>query len=114
MRSGLQRLQAEGVVEVNRGRGWFVSATSSRDAAELMQERMSAREFDIRDVMEVRIALEGVAAGLAATRASAGQRDDILKLSKVDQAADPRDASSLLEADGSSTARSSRPRATST
>ena len=99
VRSGLQRLQAEGVVEVNRGRGWFVSATSSRDAAELMQERMSAREFDIRDVMEVRIALEGVAAGLAATRASAGQRDDILKLSKVDQAADPRDASSLLEAD---------------
>ena len=66
VRSGLQRLQAQGVVEVNRGRGWFVSASSSRDAAELMQERMAAREFDIRDVMEVRIALEGAAAGLAA------------------------------------------------
>lgn len=99
VRSGLQRLQGEGVVEVNRGRGWFVSATSSRDAADLMQERMATRDFDVRDVMEVRIALEGVAAGLAATRASAGQRDDILKLSKVDQAADPRDAATLLEAD---------------
>lgn len=99
VRSGLQRLQAQGVVEVNRGRGWFVSATSSRDAADLMQERLATRDFDVRDVMEVRIALEGVAAGLAATRASAGQRDDILKLSKIDQAADPRDAATLLEAD---------------
>jgi GntR family transcriptional regulator, transcriptional repressor for pyruvate dehydrogenase complex len=99
VRSGLQRLQAEGVVEVNRGRGWFVSASSSRDAADLMQERMAAREFDIRDVMEVRIALESAAAGLAAARASAGQRDDILKLSKIDQATDPSDSAALLAAD---------------
>lgn len=99
VRSGLQRLQGEGVVEVNRGRGWFVSATSSRDAADLMQERMAAREFDIRDVMEVRIALESAAAGLAALRASAGQRDDILKLSKIDQATDPSDSAALVAAD---------------
>ncbi|MCD2196080.1 FCD domain-containing protein [Actinomycetospora endophytica] len=99
VRSGLQRLQAQGVVEVERGRGWFVSASSSRDAAELMQERMASRDFDIRDVMEVRIALEGAAAGLAATRASGGQRDDILKLSKIDQATDPNDSAALLAAD---------------
>jgi GntR family transcriptional regulator, transcriptional repressor for pyruvate dehydrogenase complex len=99
VRSGLQRLQAQGVVAVERGRGWFVSASSSRDAAELMQERMAARDFDIRDVMEVRIALEGAAAGMAAVRASAGQRDDILKLSKIDQAADSSDSAALLAAD---------------
>jgi DNA-binding FadR family transcriptional regulator len=99
VRSGLQRLQAQGVVEVNRGRGWFVSATSSRDAADLMAERMASREFDIRDVMEVRIALEGAAAGLAAARASGGQRDDILKLSKIDQATDSNDSATLLAAD---------------
>jgi GntR family transcriptional repressor for pyruvate dehydrogenase complex len=99
VRSGLQRLQNQGVVEVNRGRGWFVSASTSRDAAELMQERMAAREFDIRDVMEVRIALEGAAAGLAAARASAGQRDDILKLSDAHQEADHDDAAALLSTD---------------
>ena len=99
VRSGLQRLQAQGVVEVERGRGWFVSASSSRDAAELMQERMASREFDIRDVREVRIAREGAAAGLAAARASGGQRDDILKLSKIEQATDPTDSAALLAAD---------------
>ncbi|WP_433803062.1 FadR/GntR family transcriptional regulator [Actinomycetospora sp. CA-084318] len=99
VRSGLQRLQAQGVVEVNRGRGWFVSATPSRTTAEVMQERMAAREFDVRDVMEVRIALEGAAAGLAAARASAGQRDDIVKLSRIDQAADPGDSAAMLKAD---------------
>ena len=65
VRSGLQRLAGRGGRGGNGGRGWFVSATSSRDAAELMQERMATRELDVRDVMEVRIALEGVAAGLA-------------------------------------------------
>ncbi|HEY2192741.1 MAG TPA: FCD domain-containing protein [Actinomycetospora sp.] len=99
VRSGLQRLQAQGVVAVERGRGWFVSSSSARDAAELMQERVAAREFDIRDVMEVRIALEGAAAGLAAARASAGQRDDILKLSKAHQAADHHDTQALLATD---------------
>ncbi|MEJ2866265.1 FCD domain-containing protein [Actinomycetospora sp. OC33-EN08] len=99
VRSGLQRLQAQGVVEVNRGRGWFVSSTPARTSAEVMEERLAARDFDVRDVMEVRIAIEGAAAGLAAVRASAGQRDDILKLSKIDQAADAGDTASLLKAD---------------
>lgn len=68
-----------------------------------MQERMAVRDFDIRDVMEARIALEGTAAALAASRATGGQRDDILKLSKIDQAADPNDSAALLAADQSST-----------
>ncbi|NMO92962.1 FadR/GntR family transcriptional regulator [Actinomycetospora sp. TBRC 11914] len=99
VRSGLQRLQAQGVVAVERGRGWFVSASGSRDAADLMQERLASRDYDVTEVMEVRIALEQAAAGLAATRASAGQRDDILKLSKIDQATDPEDSAALLAAD---------------
>lgn len=99
VRSGLQRLQSQGVVAVERGRGWFVSRAPSRSAADLMAQRMAARDFETRDVMEVRIALEGAAAALAATRASQGQLDDILKLSKAHGEADHDDIASLISTD---------------
>lgn len=99
LRTGLQRLQGLGVVEVNRGRGWFVSGVPRLHTADLMLNRMAEREFGVLDVMEVRISLEGSAAALAAVRASPGQLDEIAKLSRTHQEASYEDRLALLESD---------------
>jgi GntR family transcriptional repressor for pyruvate dehydrogenase complex len=99
LRTALQRLQAQGVVAVNRGRGWFVTSEPDRSAADLMRDRMVERDFDIVDVMEVRIALEGAAAALAATRASQGKLDEILKLARTHQQAPSNDVATVLRTD---------------
>lgn len=64
VRESIQRLSAEGLV-VNRRRAWFVREHSPAE---------------IRAHHEVRVALEGYAAGLAAERASAAERRRILQL----------------------------------
>lgn len=99
VRTGLQRLQGIGVVEVNRGRGWFVSGEPRQDAGERRLDRILELEFDLLDVLETRIALEAEAAALAAARATPGDLDRIAKLARghQDVAADDREA--LLETD---------------
>jgi GntR family transcriptional repressor for pyruvate dehydrogenase complex len=99
VRTGLQRLQGLGVVEVNRGRGWFVSGEPGQQATERMRDRMVDHGFDLLDVLETRIALEGEAAALAACRATPGQLDQIAKLSRGHQDVDPDDQDALLETD---------------
>jgi GntR family transcriptional regulator, transcriptional repressor for pyruvate dehydrogenase complex len=99
VRTGLQRAEARGIVEVNRGIGWFVTSEPLRSASDLMRDRLAGEDFDIVDVMEVRIALESTAAALAASRADRGALDDILKLSRAHQEADHDDAASLLRTD---------------
>jgi GntR family transcriptional repressor for pyruvate dehydrogenase complex len=99
VRTGLQRLQGIGVVEVNRGRGWFVSGEPGRPTTERMHDRIVEHEFDLLDVLETRIALEGEAAALAAARATPGQLDQIAKLSRGHQDVAPDDREALLETD---------------
>lgn len=99
VRTGLQRLEARGVVEVNRGRGWFVSAEPDRSAADLMLDRLAGEDFDVAEVMEVRIALETTAAALAAARAPRGQMDEIVKLARAHHEADSEDTGTLLRTD---------------
>lgn len=99
VRTALQRLQGLGVVEVNRGRGWFVSGEPQRQAADDMLARMSGRGFDVVDVLEVRIALEGAAAALAAARAASGDLDRIAKRSRDHQEAPSGDRDQLLATD---------------
>lgn len=99
VRTGLQRLEARGVVQVERGRGWFVAPEPDRSAADLMLDRLAGREFDPVEVMEVRIALESTAAALAAARATPGQLDEIMKLARSHEAADPEDSAAILQSD---------------
>lgn len=99
VRTALQRLQNRGAVEVNRGRGWFVSAEPERSPAELMLDRVAKRHFDLADVMEVRISLECTAVALAAARAPSGTLDWIAKLARDDRETETLDRSSLLRAD---------------
>lgn len=100
VRSGLQRLQARGVVEVNRGRGWYV-AEDPHPQVPPIADPDSEREFDDLEVMEVRIALEGIAAALAAARASGvpGKIDEIAKRSREHREAAHDDPDALLRTD---------------
>jgi GntR family transcriptional repressor for pyruvate dehydrogenase complex len=93
LRTALQRLQLQGVVEVMRGRGWYVRSTdvSTREEPLVFDRRIS----DL-DLMEVRIALEGTAASMAALRATSGELDDIAKLAKAHQEVSVEDKDELL------------------
>lgn len=83
VRTALQRLDVLGVVEVRRGRGWFVrrKPTATHSQGDLA-DWISERRFRLSELLEVRMALEGMAASLAAARATDGEIDDIAKLSK--------------------------------
>ena len=71
IREGLQRLQTLGFVRVLPGRGAFVCEPTESQHAFL---RYSAdHSYAIADVLEVRISLEVLGAGLAAQRATAAQ-----------------------------------------
>src|SRR5438034_3653399 len=75
VRECLQRLAAERLV-ANRRRGWIVQEHSTQE---------------IREIYDVRAALEGYAARLAARQASRSQVERIMALAKIDPAtyADP-------------------------
>ena len=64
-----------------------------------MLHRMAERGFGVLSVMEVRIALEGSAAALAAVRASPGQLDAIAKICWIDQDTPFDDQDQLLATD---------------
>jgi DNA-binding FadR family transcriptional regulator len=84
LRSALQRLQIQGLIEVVRGRGWYVRATEDLHHRSIKPQLN--RQFDQIDLLEVRIALESVAASLAASRAGSGELDEIAKLGKAHEA----------------------------
>ncbi|MGH3881988.1 MAG: FadR/GntR family transcriptional regulator [Pseudonocardiaceae bacterium] len=82
VRTALQRLEVRRVVEVQRGRGWFVRRKPADPLPGDFTNWISERRFRIGERLEVRMALEGMAASLAAARATEGEIDDIAKLSK--------------------------------
>lgn len=95
LRTALQRLQLQGVVEVKRGRGWFVrSLRESRPDDELTERRYSDH-----DLLEVRIALETTAVSLAAVRAEPGELDEISKASMEHTNSPHADKDELLRTD---------------
>jgi DNA-binding GntR family transcriptional regulator len=74
IRESIQRLSADGLV-LNRRRAWFVREHT---------------HDEIRSYFEVRQALEGYAAGLAAQRATADERRQIVALSRATMGEDLR------------------------
>jgi GntR family transcriptional regulator, transcriptional repressor for pyruvate dehydrogenase complex len=79
VRTALQRLEAHGVCDVKRGVGWYVRRApvqATNGGAGLF----AGKRYAVADLFEVRIGLEGLAASLAAVRATPGELDDIAKL----------------------------------
>jgi GntR family transcriptional regulator, transcriptional repressor for pyruvate dehydrogenase complex len=98
VRTALQRLEVLRVVEVRRGRGWFVRRKPADHLSGEFMEWISERRFQLSEMLEVRMALEGMAASLAAARATEGEIADIAKLSK-DHLAAFADVDELLRTD---------------
>jgi GntR family transcriptional regulator, transcriptional repressor for pyruvate dehydrogenase complex len=99
LRTALQRLQLQGIVEVRRGLGWYVRRTDLTAVDEHLEARLAARQFSQTDLLEARIALEITAASLAAARADDGELDELAKLSRRYQRAAVDDTQEVLEAD---------------
>jgi DNA-binding FadR family transcriptional regulator len=77
VRTALQRLEAQHILEVKRGLGWYVR----RVQPELGDQHslLAGGNYRTSDLFELRIGLEGLAASLAAVRATDGELDDIDK-----------------------------------
>lgn len=99
LRTALQRLQLQGIVEVRRGLGWYVRRTDLTAVEEHLEGRLAARQFSDTDLLEVRIALETTAASLAAIRAGDGELDELAKLNHRYQRAPVEDMREVIESD---------------
>ncbi|WP_112265353.1 FadR/GntR family transcriptional regulator [Lentzea terrae] len=99
LRTALQRLQLQGIVEVRRGLGWYVRRTDLAAVEEHLEGRLAARQFSQTDLLEVRIALETTAASLAAVRAGDGELDELAKLNRRYQRAPVEDTQEVIESD---------------
>jgi GntR family transcriptional regulator, transcriptional repressor for pyruvate dehydrogenase complex len=82
VRTALQRLEAQRVLAVKRGLGWYVRRLPPPDA-ERPPSLFDARHYRISDLFEMRIGLEGLAVSLAAFRASEGDVEDIAKANQL-------------------------------
>lgn len=95
VRTALQRLETLELLEVRRGLGWYVRRTPPPTARAGLFE---VGGYSAADLFELRIGLEGLAASLAAVRASKGEIDEIRKWNtRFREAGEDRDL--LLEAD---------------
>lgn len=81
LRTALQRLETRGMLESKHGRGWYVRRAQPQDQGSLL-ELVSGRQYGIADLFEMRIGLEGLAASLAAVRATEGEIEDIAKFNR--------------------------------
>jgi len=70
VREGLQTLRALGIIEARKGLGTFVSEQDPADPHAQFERWASGRALAIGELIQARIALEPVAAALAAVRAS--------------------------------------------
>lgn len=99
VRTALQRLEVARIVEVRRGRGWFVRRPPATDPHATFLGRFSKRRPEIGEILEVRMALEGMAASLAAVRATDGDLDDLAKLCRDHINASTSGIDRLIETD---------------
>jgi GntR family transcriptional repressor for pyruvate dehydrogenase complex len=97
VRTALQRLETLRVLEVRRGLGWYVRRTPPPSSAG-SSDLFTGKQYRLSDLLEMRMALEGLAASLAAVRASDGEIEDIAKLNKQHQEAG-EDRDELLRTD---------------
>lgn len=86
VRTALQRLESLRVLEVRRGRGWYVRRTPAEPSAP-----MDPRNYQISDLFELRIGLEALAASLAAVRITEEELEELAKINKQHQEADDQE-----------------------
>lgn len=78
VREGIGQLRILGVIEVRRGVGTYVKSSEVSDAQLAFHEWSVANQYQIVDLFEVRMSLEGTAAALAAQRAHELEHEELL------------------------------------
>lgn len=96
VREAVAALKSEGLVVTRQGSGAFVAVDGSRVPFRIQPEGLASIE-DVLGVMELRIAVEIEAAGLAAARASPAQIEKIMEALAAVDAAIGRRESAVLE-----------------
>ncbi|MBO0874981.1 MAG: FadR family transcriptional regulator, partial [Pseudonocardia sp.] len=86
VRTALQRLEGLRVLEVRRGRGWYVRRTPAEPSAP-----MDPRAYQISDLFELRIGLEALAVSLAAVRITEDELENLAKINKQHEEADDQE-----------------------
>lgn len=100
VREGLQKLQTLGLVEVRKGRGAFVAQPPGADANAVFAQWAAESGLRIEELLEVRIALEAQAAGLAAVRATQQELDELDELNTAHREAGERgDLAATIDSD---------------
>lgn len=100
VREGIGKLRLFGVVEVRRGVGTYVKSATPSGAHLAFHEWSAENKFQIVDLFEVRMALEGTAAALAAQRASADEHNELLARARAHlRAHHDQDIDELVETD---------------
>lgn len=100
VREALQRLEAIGVVTIERGRGAFVAEPSAADAHASFLRWSVVHQFAAQDLMESRMALEQMAAAAAAVRGT-DEQIAAIEQAHLDHiaAADRGDLTAVIDAD---------------
>jgi GntR family transcriptional regulator, transcriptional repressor for pyruvate dehydrogenase complex len=96
VRTALQKLEAQGVVEVRRGLGWFVRR---RPVSPASGQVFNPSGHLPSDLFEMRIGLEGLAVSLAVQRATEEEIEGIARANAEHQAAPSDDPAELLRTD---------------
>ncbi|HSQ25888.1 MAG TPA: FadR/GntR family transcriptional regulator [Anaerolineales bacterium] len=84
VREALRVLEAEGLVEVRRGSGTYITSNRPANNRSIdLRQWLKLREESLEQVLEVRESIEGLSAGLAAMRATPDQVQDILEIAQT-------------------------------
>lgn len=86
LREALSRLQTLGYVDVRKGRGTFVREKRGGDAGDIYARWSAEHHIAVEELLETRIALEAVAAALAAVRATKEQMQALREALAADEA----------------------------
>lgn len=100
VREGLQKLRAYGLIETRKGLGAFVTTPSSDDPLADFARWTARDPAAIEKLLEARVALETVAAGLAAVRASDQVREELEARHQAHkQATEAQDVAGMVSTD---------------
>ncbi|WP_084211254.1 FadR/GntR family transcriptional regulator [Pseudonocardia acaciae] len=99
LREALRKLSTLGVIEIVRGKGTFVREPPADDPTTQYVKWSVSEGFALTELLEVRIALETAAAGMACMRASDDELDELRRLRSVHDAAHESDVDLLVRTD---------------
>jgi len=99
VRTALQELRHRGIVDVARGRGWYIISTPSAVSQRPGDRADEDDSFELAQLFEVRIALESTATSLAAIRATDEDIRAIVNASDMHRDTKPNNVDELVQTD---------------